>query len=68
VDHVRRLLCRALAAGDPANPPLGATVDDLVTALTALRPFEVIDPPSDATLAGYDGQHLEWAVPEELCP
>jgi hypothetical protein len=46
------------------EPPIGPTVDDLATALTELAPFEVTSPPSEVTLAGYDGKHLAWTVPE----
>jgi hypothetical protein len=47
-----------------ADPPVGPGVDDLVLAMTALHPFEIITEPTDVTLAGYPGTHLEWMVPE----
>ena len=46
------------------NPPVGPTVDDLSTALTELPPFVVTKPPSDVTLAGLSGKHLELTIPE----
>lgn len=48
----------------PLEPPVGPTVDDLATALTQLAPFEVIAPPTDVTLFGYEGKHLELAMPD----
>lgn len=49
---------------NPANPPIGATVDDLATALTELAPFQVTSPPRDTTIDGYHGQHLQLTVPD----
>ncbi len=48
----------------PAEPAVGPTVDDLVTALSALAPFEVSSPPRDVTILGYQGEHLELTVPQ----
>jgi hypothetical protein len=47
-----------------ADPPVGPTVDDLATALSELAPFEVTAPPSDVTVYGYRGKHLELTVPD----
>jgi hypothetical protein len=47
----------------PAEPAVGPTVDDLVTALTNLAPFEVSAPPTDVTILGHHGKHLELTVP-----
>lgn len=47
-----------------ADPPVGPTVDDLATALSELSPFEVTSPPSDVTVYGYRGKHLELTVPD----
>jgi len=47
----------------PQAPPVGPTVDDLATALTQLPPFEVTAAPTDVTLFGYQGKHLELTVP-----
>ena len=53
----------------PLDPPVGPSVDDLATALTQLEPFEVTAPPTDVTVAGYSGTHLELTVPDmELVP
>jgi hypothetical protein len=47
----------------PLDPPVGPTVDDLATALTQLPPFEVTAAPSDVTMLGYTGKHLQLTVP-----
>jgi hypothetical protein len=46
-----------------AEPPVGASVADLATALADLPPFRVTSPPEDVTVDGYDGKHLELTVP-----
>jgi hypothetical protein len=46
------------------DPPIGPTVDDLVRALTHLAPFRVTSPPTDVTIDGYRGKHLELTVPK----
>jgi len=48
----------------PLDPAVGPSVDDLAVALTQLKPFEVTAPPTDVTLFGYEGKHLELTVPE----
>jgi hypothetical protein len=45
------------------DPPVGPTVDDLAIALSQLAPFEVTAPPTDVTLFGYQGKHVELTVP-----
>ena len=47
-----------------ADPPVGPSVDDLATALADLGPFVVTSPPSDVTVHGYSGKHLEVLLPE----
>jgi hypothetical protein len=47
-----------------ANPPVGPAVDDLVTGLAALAPFQVTSPPEDVTAYEFAGRHLEWTVPD----
>jgi hypothetical protein len=47
-----------------ADPAIGPSVDDLVVALTSLHPFEIIAQPTDVTVVGYPGKHLEWVVPD----
>ena len=49
---------------DPLAPTVGPTVDDLATALTQLAPFQVAAAPTDVTLLGYPGKHLELTVPD----
>ena len=49
----------------PIDPPVGPTVDDLATALSELPPFEVTAPPTDVTLLGYRGKHVELTVPSD---
>lgn len=61
VTNVVRDGCRDHSA---AVPPVGPTVDDLATALTELVPFEVTSPPSDVTVLGYRGKHLQLTVPD----
>ena len=46
----------------PADPPVGPSVDDLATALAALEPFEVSVPPTDVTLLGYEGKHVQLTM------
>jgi hypothetical protein len=50
----------------PAVPPVGASVDDLVTALSRLAPFAVTASPTDVTAFGYAGKHLELTLPADL--
>ena len=47
----------------PLDPPVGPTVDDLATALSQLAPFDVTAPPTDVTLFGFEGKHLELSGP-----
>jgi hypothetical protein len=47
-----------------ADPPVGPTVDDMATALAALSPFVLTRPPSDVTIDGVRGKHLELTVPD----
>jgi hypothetical protein len=48
----------------PTDPPVGPSVDDLATVLADLAPFEVTSAPSDVTVYGYRGKHLELIVPD----
>ena len=45
-------------------PQVGPTVDDMATALAALSPFVLTKPPSDVTIDGFSGKHLELTVPD----
>jgi hypothetical protein len=47
-----------------AEPPVGASVEDLATALADLAPFRVTSPPEDVSIYGYLGKHLELTVPK----
>jgi hypothetical protein len=47
-----------------ADPPVGPSVEDLVAAMAALHPFEIVTQPTDVTIDGYPGKHLEWVVPD----
>jgi hypothetical protein len=60
---IDNLLADACTDHTPADPPIGPTVDDLASALAALHPFEVTVPPTDVTLLGYQGKHLQLAIP-----
>jgi hypothetical protein len=46
-----------------ADPPVGPTVEDMATALSRLKPFVLSIPPSDVTIDGFRGKHLELTVP-----
>ena len=46
------------------DPPVGPTVDDLAAGLADLAPFRVTSPPTDVTMHGYRGKHLELTVPD----
>lgn len=48
----------------PLDPPVGPTVDDLAAALADLAPFRVTSPPTEVTMHGYRGKHLELTVPD----
>ena len=47
-----------------ADPPVGPTVDDMATALAALPPFVLTEPPRDVTIDGFSGKYLELTVPD----
>jgi len=47
-----------------AVPPVGPTVDDMATALAGLSPFVLTKPPSDVTVDGFSGKHLQLTVPD----
>jgi hypothetical protein len=49
---------------EPRAPRVGASVDDLATALTQLEPFQVAAAPTDVTLFGYSGKHVALTVPD----
>ena len=47
-----------------ADPPVGPTVDDMAAALADLSPFVLTKPPSDVTVDGFRGKHLQLTVPD----
>ena len=47
-----------------ADPPVGPSVDDMAAALAALSPFILTKPPSEVTVDGFSGKHLELTVPD----
>ena len=47
-----------------AYPPVGPTVDDMATALAALKPFDLTKPPTAVTAYGFSGKYLELTVPD----
>ena len=63
---VSNLMADACVDQRPADPPVGPTVDDLAAALAGLPPFQVTKPPSDVTIYGYSGKHLELTVPGDI--
>jgi hypothetical protein len=62
--NVTNLASHGCRDHSPADPPIGPSVDDLATALEDLAPFRVTSPPTDVTLHGYRGKHLELTVPD----
>lgn len=64
ITTVTNLVSHGCRDHDPADPPVGPTVDDLATALSHLAPFEVMSPPKNVSIFGYRGKHLEWRVPD----
>lgn len=61
---VTNLVRHGCSDHSPLDPPVGPTVDDLATALAELAPFRVTSPPTDVTVYGYRGKHLELTVPD----
>jgi hypothetical protein len=61
VTNVVRDGCRDHA---PADPPVGPSVDDLAAALGGLAPFEAPSAPTNVTIYGRRGEHLELTVPD----
>jgi hypothetical protein len=50
------------------DPPVGPSVDDLVSAISELRGFEAT-PPVDVTISGYRGKQFELTAPSDAtCP
>ena len=45
------------------SPSMGPTVDDLTTALSRLKPYEVAEPATDITRYGYKGRALTLSSP-----
>jgi hypothetical protein len=64
ITEVTNVVRHACTDHDPADPPVGPTVDDLVAALSTLAPFELAEPPSPVTIDGYRGQRFRLTVPE----
>ena len=60
VDNVRTDPCDSSSELDP---PLGSSVDDLVTALTSLPGYEATAP-TDVTVSGFSGVEFELTAPE----
>ena len=58
VDNVSAEPCTQLLR----DPPVGASVDDLVAALSDLPDFEV-NPPTDITIDGFSGKQLTMTAP-----
>ena len=64
ITTVTNVVADACRNHSPADPPVGPSVDDLATALSELAPFEVTAPPSEVTLFGYEGTHLQLTIPD----
>lgn len=61
---VSNLVRQGCTNHNPADPAVGPSVDDLATALTRLAPFKVTSQPTDVTVDGFRGKHLQLTVPE----
>jgi hypothetical protein len=66
VTTVTNLVRHGCRNHSPADPPVGPGVRDLATALADLAPFRVTSPPTDVSVYGYRGKHLELTVPNLL--
>jgi hypothetical protein len=64
VAAIDNLVREACTGHSPADPAVGPTVDDLAIALSQLAPFEVTSPPTDVTVRGYRGTHVQLTVPD----
>jgi hypothetical protein len=64
VTTVTNLVRHGCRNHSPADPPVGPGVRDLATALADLAPFRVTSPPTDVSVYGYRGKHLELTVPD----
>jgi hypothetical protein len=62
--NVTNVVVDGCTSGYAAYPPVGPTVDDMAAALAALSPFILTKPPSDVTVDGFSGKHLELTVPD----
>jgi hypothetical protein len=62
--NVTNLVQEGCTTHAAADPPVGPTVDDMAAALAALSPFILTKPPSDFTVDGFSGKHLELTVPD----
>lgn len=62
--NVTNVVQEGCTAHVAADPPVGPTVDDMATALATLSPFVLSKPPSDVTIDGFSGKHLELTVPD----
>jgi hypothetical protein len=66
ITTVSNLMVDACVDQRRADPPIGPTVDDLAAGLAELPPFQVTKPPTDVTVYGYSGKHLELTIPDDL--
>ena len=64
ITSVTNLVRHGCRDHSPADPLVGRSVDDLAAALADLAPFRVTSPPTDVTIYGYSGKHLELTVPD----
>jgi hypothetical protein len=64
VTTITNLVADGCTDHTPLDPPVGPSVDDLATALTQLQPFEVSSAPTDVTVLGYEGTHVQLTVPD----
>ena len=66
VDNVVVDPCSDQETAELREPPVGPSVDDLVTAISSLDGFEATDP-VDVTVGGFDGQEFTLTAPATGC-
>jgi hypothetical protein len=65
VDNVVADPCQEQEAAELLDPPVGPSVDDLVTAITSLEGYEATAP-EDITVDGFDGKEFTLTAPETV--
>lgn len=66
VDNVVANPCSDSRSAELLDPPVGPSVDDLVTAISGLQGFEATAP-MDITVSGFEGVELTLTAPDTEC-